>query len=106
MIDVSDGLLQDAGHIARASGVSIDLNTERFEVPEPLHAVGAALGVDPLQFVLTGGDDYGLVATLPAGVDVPPEWLIIGHVPADGEPGSVTVDGASYPRTGGHQHFR
>ena len=40
MIDVSDGLLADAGHLAADSGVAIDIRTEALDVPEPLHAVG------------------------------------------------------------------
>lgn len=106
MIDVSDGLLQDLGHLASASQVAIDLSSDQFEVAEPLQAVGAALGVDPLRFVLTGGDDYSLVATFPAGTDLPEQWRAVGSVVTDGQPGSVTVDGAEYEDDSGHQHFR
>ena len=52
MIDVSDGLVADAGHLADESGVAIDLHSAAFEVPEPLHAVAAATGSDPLQLIL------------------------------------------------------
>ena len=106
MIDVSDGLLQDLGHVARASQVSIDVRSETLEVPEPLQAVGAALGVDPVTFVLTGGDDYCLAATFPAGVALPAEWREIGRVGDGAEPGMVTVDGTLPEYPGGHQHFR
>jgi thiamine-monophosphate kinase len=106
MIDVSDGLLQDLGHIAAASSVAIDVSSQRLEVADPLRAVGAALGVDPMSFVLTGGDDYCLAATFPSGTELPAEWREIGAVTETGEPGSVTVDGAEYEQPGGHQHFR
>ncbi len=106
MIDISDGLLQDLGLLATASGVAIDVRTDRLEVPEPLQAVGAALGIDPMRFVLTGGDDYGLVATFPPGTELPEEWRAVGDVVRDGEAGTVTVDGAPYDDAGGHQHFR
>ena len=68
MIDISDGLLADAGHLAEASGVAIDVHTGSLEVAEPLHAVAAATGADPASFVLGGGDDHALLATFPAGV--------------------------------------
>lgn len=106
MIDVSDGLLQDVGHVATASGVAIDIETAAFDVAEPLQAVGAALGQDPLRFIFTGGDDYGLVATFPEGTTLPEEWTVIGRVLADGGEGTVTVDGEVYEGSAGHQHFR
>ena len=101
MIDVSDGLVADAGHLAAASGVAIDVRTGGFELPEPLQAVGAALGADPLQFILGGGDDHALLATFAEG-DVPAGWQVIGSVSA-GE--GVTVDGAPYDGPSGWTHF-
>ncbi|MDQ3096509.1 MAG: thiamine-phosphate kinase [Actinomycetota bacterium] len=106
MIDVSDGLLQDIGHVAAASDVAIDIESSSFDMPEPLQAVGAALGVDPLRFVLTGGDDYSLVATFPPDVALPQAWRPIGRVLGGADAGTVTVDGAAYDDPVGHQHFR
>lgn len=106
MIDVSDGLLQDVGHLATASQVAIDLRGDSFELPEPVQAVGAALGVDPLRFVITGGDDYSLVATFPPETDLPGEWRVVGSVSDAADEPTVTVDGADYPDPRGHQAFR
>ena len=102
MIDVSDGLLADVGHIAAASGVAVDIATAGFEIAEPMQAVGAALGADPMRFLLAGGDDHALVATFPAGATLPAGWTRIGEV-AEGE--GVTVDGAPYDGPTGHVHF-
>ena len=102
MIDVSDGLLADAGHLASGSRVAIDVHTPALDVPDPLHAVGAALGSDPLQFVLGGGDDHALLATFPDAGSVPDGWTVIGAV-AEGE--GVTVDGAAYDGPTGWTHF-
>jgi thiamine-monophosphate kinase len=102
MIDVSDGLLADIGHVAVASGVAVDVATAGFEIAEPLQAVGAALGADPMRFVLAGGDDHALVATFPADVTLPAGWTRIGVVLA-GE--GVTVDGSAYDGPTGHTHF-
>lgn len=109
MIDVSDGLLADLGHIARASGVVIDLETSAFEVPEPVATVAEALGgADPLRFVLTGGDDYALAALFSARSELPDGWTRVGvarHPDMDEEP-RVLVDGSPYEGAPGHQHFR
>jgi thiamine-monophosphate kinase len=102
MVDVSDGLLSEAGHLARGSAVAIDLRSEALEVPEPLHAVAAATGADPLSFVLGGGDDHALLATFPPDVDLPAGFRVIGAVSA-GE--GVTVDGAPHDGPTGWTHF-
>lgn len=102
MIDVSDGLVQDLGHVAKASGVAIDLDPRRFPLPEPLVAAGERLGIDPLEWVLTGGDDHALAATFPRGTHLPPHWRVVGRVDR-GE--GVRVRGRVV-RRGGWEHFR
>jgi len=106
MIDVSDGLLADLGHIAEASDVVIDVDPARLTIPEPVAAVGQALGVDPLEYLLTGGEDHALVATFALG-DVPKGWTIIGAVLAPGRgSGSVLVGGRPWiGDTTGWHHF-
>jgi thiamine-monophosphate kinase len=102
LVDVSDGLVADVGHVAAASRVAVDLRTDAFTVDEPLQAVGAALGVDPLTFVLGGGDDHPLVATFPPDTALPAGWTVVGSV---GEGEGVTVDGATYDGDPGWRHF-
>lgn len=101
MIDVSDGLLAEAGHLATGSGVAIDVTTAALDVPEQLQAVGAAVGADPLSFVLAGGEDHPLLATFPPG-SVPDDWRVIGSV---AEGAGVTVDGAPYDGPTGWTHY-
>lgn len=106
MIDVSDGLLADLGHIARASGVSINIRSAALNVNPRLVEVASALGKDPLEWVLTGGEDHALVATFPAGATLPAGWERIGLVGTAGEPGpEVTVDGGLHEGAAGWDHF-
>jgi thiamine-monophosphate kinase len=112
MIDISDGLLAEAGHLARASRVVIDIDAAAFDIPEPLQAVGSAVGVDPLHFILGGGDDHALLATFSDVASVPPQWQVIGSVhdgPTTGNAGDVTdrvtVSGAQYDGPTGWTHF-
>lgn len=106
MIDVSDGLVADAAHIAEASEVVVDIRTDSFEIPEPLHAVGSALGADPMRFILGGGDDHPLLATFGSAAEVPEGWAVIGTVrDADEDGPRVLVDGAPYDGPSGWTHF-
>lgn len=104
MIDVSDGLLADVGHVAEASGVAVDIRRDAFEIGDPMRDAASALGVDPHVWVLTGGDDHALVATFPPTVELPEPWRVIGRV----LPGSgVTVDGRRFTDAPpGWDHFR
>ena len=80
MLDLSDGLALDAGRVARASRVVIDL-------------VPRALGADP-RAALSGGEDHSLFATFPRGVDLPGGFRVVGAVrSADDAAPRVTVAG-------------
>jgi thiamine-monophosphate kinase len=106
LVDVSDGLVADLGHVCSASGVDAALASDALVVDEPLAAVGAALGAEPLSFVLTGGDDHALVATFPTTVELPEGWVVVGRVvEAAEEHGRVLVDGAVPEGEGGFRHF-
>lgn len=103
MIDVSDGLLADLGHLAESSNVAIDVQTELLEVHQRLLDVATALGSDARHWVLTGGEDHALAATFPEPSAVPEGWRTIGTVTRGSK---ITVDGTPYEGPTGWQHFR
>ncbi|MDQ2710460.1 MAG: AIR synthase-related protein, partial [Actinomycetota bacterium] len=102
MIDISDGLLADVGHLASASGVAVDVHSAALAVPDALAETAAALHADPVRWLLTGGEDHALVATFPAGAALPPGWSPIGVVRAGS---GVSVDGQVYDGASGWDHF-
>jgi len=68
MIDISDGLYQDLGHICQQSGVSMQLNLEQLPTSDSLRSVDLS---KRLLCQLAGGDDYELAFTLPAHIEPP-----------------------------------
>jgi thiamine-monophosphate kinase len=102
MTDVSDGLVADLGHIARASGVGIDLSRDALGADHgALTSAATALEMDPWVWVLAGGEDHALVATFPG--PPPVGWRVIGRV-LDGPP-RVLFDGEQWHGDSGWQSF-
>src|SRR4051812_49098882 len=110
-IDVSDGLVQDLGHIARASGVAIRVDVLRLPLGDQLCEVypGRAAG-----FALRGGEDYELILvgkraaieSLVAATETP--IMLIGEVVSDEtvHVGVVDESGREIPLgAGGWDHF-
>ena len=100
MLDVSDGLALDARRIALASGVVLDLDAVAIGV--------AGLGLEgehgevTAEQVMRGGEDHALLATFPAGTELPGDFRPIGHVRAAGPTGpEVRLDGLPYETRGG-----
>jgi thiamine-monophosphate kinase len=79
MLDVSDGLLLDAGRIAAASGVALDLDPDALEpFVDAVRSAAPELAGQALELVLTGGEDHGLLACFPPDVALPPGFVRLG----------------------------
>ncbi|KPB59896.1 Thiamine-monophosphate kinase [Pseudomonas amygdali pv. myricae] len=108
-LDISDGLLADCGHIARASGVRLVVERDRLPMSDQLLTLFDLPSAR--QAALSGGDDYILAFTLPSGhlaslLDEGWPVHVIGRV--EKGQGVVVVDGAGLdvtPDTRGYQHF-
>ncbi len=112
LIDVSDGLVQDAGHLANAAGLGVDIESWVLPINPKVASTAYDLGLDPVDLALYGGEDYALAVAvdktsairlrreLQMQLDVPA--AIVGAFTADFK--GVRVDGAP-PKRSGHDHF-
>lgn len=116
MIDISDGLSSDVGHICERSGVGVRLWAARLPVSTAARQVAGASGRLVWQMVLEGGEDYELCFTAPPGVaedlaaaveqETGTPVSIVGEILAGSERCLVREDGTEVSlRAGGWQHF-
>lgn len=103
-LDVSDGLRRDAPRLAGQSGVRVVIERARLErlLAPPFASAARTLGVDPVQTMLEGGEDYALLATGPQGKR-PRFARAIGRIEA-GEGAWLETNERLFPLTGGFQH--
>jgi len=66
-IDLSDGLVADAGHLADASGVALQFNPEAIPLQAGVASVAMLLDLSPLAFAASSGEDYELLVAVPRG---------------------------------------
>lgn len=103
MLDVSDGLVRDAGRIASASTVRVDLDEEVLAglagAYEPV--LGARTALD---CVLSGGEEHSLLATFSTG-EVPSGWTVVGTIAETGAAGPGVWWRGERATGGGWDHF-
>ena len=80
-IDVSDGLLNDLGHILKRSGVGAEIEIARLKTAPELARYLKPRKGDPVDYVLNGGEDYALLFTLRKGDERPGPWPGDASVP-------------------------
>lgn len=67
MIDLSDGLSSDLGHLMERSGLGAEIEAAQIPLSAPLRRAALQMGTDPIEYALNGGEDYELLFSVPEG---------------------------------------
>lgn len=115
MIDISDGLASEVGHLCRESRVGVNIWGDEVPIDDDTRAISREMGKSPLDLALYGGEDYELLfAVNPDGWQKVKESMdklgtrvtAIGRFTADEGSIEITVDGKTAPLSvGGYNHF-
>jgi thiamine-monophosphate kinase len=112
MIDISDGLGSEIHHICRRSNTGARLEADCLPIHADVRTAAAQLGRDPLEFVLSGGEDFELLFSIPPDEIEALEstGLTCHQVGRVLEPGAgialIHADGTKAPLPGGYDHFK
>ena len=110
MIDISDGLGSEVHHICRQSDVGAEIYAEAIPIHDDLRAIGDELGKDPVDFALSGGEDYELLFSISADkvpilskADV--SFHKVGKITEKKDGRLLVTAGGKRKLPGGYDHF-
>ncbi len=110
MIDVSDGLASEVGHICEESGTGARIDHASIPLSADTREAARAVSMDPYDFALNGGEDFELVFTLPPGEETAlrkefSDFTVVGEILKKSDGLFILKDGKREELKGGFNHF-
>ncbi|PID97607.1 MAG: thiamine-phosphate kinase [Actinobacteria bacterium] len=106
MMDISDGLALDGKRMAASSTIVIDIDRDSLRADEEaLAAASAVTGTPAMKWIVSSGEDHGMLAAFPPHSTLPEDFRIIGYARSveGGESPGIYIDGNEIH--GGWDHF-
>lgn len=111
MIDISDGLGSEIRHICRQSDVGAELLADAIPIHDDVRAAGEALGLDPKDFALYGGEDFELLFSMPEEkvqtlIKTGISFYLVGRITEEKNEPILITSGEKHPILRGYDHFK